>query len=155
MKPMSQDERRAVRQTITSKYQKEIDLIFAVHPRLEEQIDKQATEQAVKLLGVEKLVKQKESLEKQVKDLEKAIDIVEAQISEKMPKEKPEYRGSCPTPLDLCTAVSRKKAILMPAIKSKHATYKRVVKLEQERDEKLQQLEAISNRDQLAESGIL
>ena len=149
MRPLTQTERAEIRKLIKSQCQKAVDLILAQHPRLAEQLDKQVTAEAVKLLGVEKLVKQKETLEKQKQELENALEIVEKQIRDKMPKQKEKYRGSCPYPMDLCEAVGEKKELLLPAHQAKNATYKRILKLEQARDEKLRLLEKVCGRDQL------
>lgn len=149
MRPLSQEERNQIRKAIREKYEVLINGIHAQHPRLKEQIDKKATDEAIKLLGVEKLVKQKESLESQMRELENALDIVEKQISDRMPKQKGNYRGACPTPMDLCEAINQKKELILPSHQSKNPTYKRILKLEAERDEKLRQLEKVCSRDEI------
>lgn len=149
MKLLTQDERREIRKMVRDKYQAQIDAILAEHPRLEEQIDKKATEEALSILGVEKLVKQKESLECEMEELEKSLAVVDAQIHAKMPRTKPSGRGSCSMRVSLCEAVSEKKAFLLPSIKAKSATYKRILKIESERDSALRSLEKVCSRDQL------
>lgn len=149
MKLLSQEERRELRKMVREKYESQISAILAEHPRLEEQIDKKATEEALSILGVDKLVKQKESLEAQIEDLEKAAAVVEAQIDAKMPRQKSTGRNSCPTRLSLCEAVNEKKTFLLPNVKAKSTTYKRILKIEAERDAALRQLEKVCSRDQL------
>lgn len=149
MRPLSQEERNQIRKAIREKYEVLINAIHADHPRLKEQIDKKATDEAIKLLGVEKLVKQRESLELQIRDLQNALDTVEKQISDRMPKQKSNYRGACPVPMDLCEAVNQKKELILPSYQSKNPTYKRILKLEVERDEKLRQLEKVCSRDEI------
>lgn len=148
-RPLTRGERCDIRREIHKLYTGLIDEIIAKHPRLDEQIDKKATEEAIKALGITKLMQERETAAKAVERAEEKLKEIEHKISKKLPKERTGSRRSCPQPMDLCEAVNKMKETVLPAVQADDPVYARILELRKDRDTRLRKLEAITTREDL------
>lgn len=158
-KAMSGDERFEVRRLIDARCDRKIDELSVADPEWENRVAQRKRKVAIGKLKVEKDVAALEQVERDIARLEGIKSEIEERISKKMPRE-PEHHGrnsgsGCSVPKSLCAAIRDVEKTVHLKVMRDDATGRKALKIEADRNRRMELLAGCTTRDQVNELKVL
>lgn len=153
---LNRSDREDVAGLIRKRAGKEIKKVVAVSPNWEHGVREKAKKRAIKELGIEKELVEKEKLQAKVDKLEEEIQKVDKVIETRLPFKLGNLGySSCPIRKELCVAVNDIAIMAEEAARSADPVGKKVIAIEQDMDRRLTLLVGCSTNEDVKTSGCL
>ena len=156
MAALSTKERDAIRITIFNRYDVEVAEIEGTvkNAKWKEEVQTDARKRAIATLGIVKELTRIEQIEKEIEKLTAERTALEEKAEKKLPKQKSNYKNSCPTNMSICAAINMyANKFEVGESEEKHPVGKKILALRKKKIEKIKALEKSTTREDAIKNG--